>query len=208
MTDAWSFAGKILPRHIEQMNATVGAHPPSDRFDVLGAWIYDNGGAEVQRSSRRITLEGIDQKVVITGMRARVKTRAPVLSGGFLGILGGRGGGQGMIPVTLDLDQPDPVAPFFRDSVIAIGAHESVAIDLEASADDSTVTWDLVIDFIVGGAHRTMTISADSANLRTTGLAGVPDGGPRPPGYDLREHYRSLALFGTDVQYWTAYSPT
>ena len=201
----WAFPEEITQHDIDALNSIIGDIDDfREQERVLSSWVYQHGGADIPETKRRLTLQGVDQSVVVTGVRAKVLKREAVLEGGFLAV--GLGGAESPRDIALDLDSRAPSAPFFADEVITIKPGETEVLDVIASVTNSTVTWDLIIDFVVAGRPRVATIAADSARLRTTGQAGVPRR-PELPGYDLRNHYRSLAYFGDVVSYWTEYKP-
>jgi hypothetical protein len=158
-------------RRPDAERATRAARAAADLrkgYDVLGRFLYDSGGAEVNVTARRITFQGTDLPVVIAGMRADVRTRTEVLKGTFVTV--GLGGGEKLIVLELDLDEDRPTAGYFEDHVITVSPGESVVIELRATAVRSAVTWDLLIDFVVAGKARTDRLRSEDFLLRTTGL--------------------------------------
>jgi hypothetical protein len=202
----WVLRSPITQSDIDAMNNEISQYSPHDQTEAFDAFIKSRGAADAHETPLRLTLQGVDQKVSITGMHANVRERAPMFAGTFIAT--GQGGEGSPISVDLPLDGPNPTAAYFASKVITVGADETVTIDLHASAQSSFVSWDLVIDFVVAGQTRPVVVQPPYGHFRTSGIPGSPDGS-HDHGYDLRKHYQSLAYFrGSDVDYWTDYSPT
>lgn len=101
-------------------------------------------------------------------MRAEVRARTNVLTGTFVTV--GLGGGEEPLRMELDLDSDQPASAWFENQVITVSPGESVVVHLRATAVASSVTWDLLIDFVVAGRTRTERLRSEDFLLRTTGL--------------------------------------
>ena len=180
-----------LPRRMSSKDTAAMTAAMRRSSDALHTWIYDQGGADVHLTQRRITFQGIDENLVITGMHARVIARGPVLCGGV--VLDSLGGAGAPFQATLNLDDPLPSAPEFASKIITLAPGEIAVVDVYASAARYSVTWDLVVDFSVGGHVQEMTIYSKTPHERTTGIAGNPDPDHLLTDADWRKHYESLA---------------
>jgi hypothetical protein len=141
---------------------------PRDGYRAIDRCLYDLGGAEVNVTERRITFQGAELPAVVTAMRAEIRERTSVLTGTFVTV--GLGGGEEPLRVELDLDSDHPASPWFDQHVITLSPGESVVVHVTATAVASSVTWDLLIDFVVAGRTRTERLRSEDFLLRTTGL--------------------------------------
>jgi hypothetical protein len=166
------------------MSAAAGKTLPGD----IHKWVYDHGGADVIWTMRRIVFQGLDEPVVITGMRAIVLERKPSMCGAFIG--SGLGGVTVPLTASLNLDSPAPTAPELRHRVVNLAPGEQVTVDLTATALRSAVTWDLSVDYTVGGRAQERIVHSDTLHFRTTGQSGSVSANLLP---DRRRHYESVA---------------
>lgn len=198
----WALPVPLRPAELDEANRTAGPAGGAEWDHRLTRWVYERGGADIAQSVRRLTFQGVDRPVTIAGMRARVLDRTAVLSGTYVGV--GLGGDEPPVRVDIDLDEDHPAAGFFADRVITIAPDENVVVDLVATANRSTVTWDLEIDFVAAGVRRTMTLRSGKHFLRTTGLRGTRVWHERPDGYSVNEHYGTAVMAGRDsLEYWS-----
>ncbi len=141
---------------------------PGDGYRAIDRYLYDLGGAEVNVTERRITLQGAELPAVVTAMRADVRARTNVLTGTFVTV--GLGGGEEPLRMEMDLDSDQPASAWFENQVITVSPGESIVVHLRATAVASSVTWDLLIDFVVAGRTWTERLRSEDFLLRTTGL--------------------------------------
>ncbi|MFE7928979.1 hypothetical protein ACFU6S_09560 [Streptomyces sp. NPDC057456] len=126
----WALPGPLLPAEPAR---AIRAPRPWDVDRKLTRWVHRQGGAEVGVSPRRITFQGVDRTIIITGMRAVVLERGPVLDGTFVNT--GLGGAEPPLVVEIDLDSDRPEAAFFTDQVITVAVGENVAVDLRPTVN-------------------------------------------------------------------------
>ncbi|MFE5894894.1 hypothetical protein ACFQ6E_39060 [Streptomyces sp. NPDC056462] len=180
----WALPGPLQGQDLERANRELDL---TNIYDELTPWVYARGGADVGLVGRRITFQGAGQPATITGMRARILTRSPILAGTIVVV--GLGGGDDTLSVSMNLDEDDPTADYFSSHVVNIAADETVVVDLYTRISSSTATWDLEIDFVVQGRLRTVTVPSKDACMRITGRAGCDGSGDEPPGYHTNDHY-------------------
>lgn len=139
-----------------------------DRPGAFSRWVYAAGGADYGPTRRLIVLQGIDRPVVVTGMHADVVARTPALTGCLVtpNFDFTRASTE---QAQFDLDDARPSASaFFANAVVTLGVDESVSIVLVATTTRDTVSWDLVVDVVVGGHTVQIRKRADDERLRTT----------------------------------------
>jgi hypothetical protein len=169
--------------------------------EALDGWLKSRGAADAGTTALRLTLQGIDQKVSIAGMRAVIRERSALFDGGLL--FNGLGGEESPIVVNLQLDGPTARAPYFTNHVITIGQDETATVDLYAVAARSFVSWDLEIDFVVAGKTRSTVVQPPYGHFRTSAIPDAPDGN-LPEHYDYRAHYKALASYTEEtVEFWS-----
>ena len=195
----WALPSAITRGDLDRLNSVIKGGDDGDAARI-GRWVRENGGADVGETKLRITLQGIDQKTVVTGLHAKIRDRTDILTGGYITV--DKGAPVDPVKVILDLDRRRPSAAYFSNKVITIAADETVVIDLTATALQSTVTWDIELDLIVTGKKRTVTVKANSAHFRTTGRAGDYRSADFP--WNV---YRSAAFWGIGedpdkIDYW------
>jgi hypothetical protein len=168
------FRSVMRQSDVDAMNGALDHFAPQDRGEDFDAWLKRHGAADLQSTGLRLTFQGIDQKVAITGIRAIVRKRTEVFDGAYLNV--DKGGGEEP-PITMDLplDQSVPEAPYFVKKVITVAEDETVTVDLWAHALKSFVSWDLVVDFVVAGKQRSVVLHPPYGHFRTSGAAGAPD---------------------------------
>lgn len=185
----WALPSKLQERQAASITAAAVDSDGGVDPDKLGRWIRENGGADIDETIVRLTLQGIDQNVALTGLRAEIINRTPTMNGAY--IPGdGSGGVNDPIKIALDLDQNRPTAAFFNDKAVTIAAGETVILDITAKVTSSTVTWDIALDFVVAGKKRTVIAKANSAHFRTTNWFGPPERRD-DEGYEASSAYQS-----------------
>jgi hypothetical protein len=189
----WIPAQYALPSSITKSDLAGMSAAARKNAGDIHKWVYDHGGAEVISTMRRIVFQGLDEPVVITGMHAIVLERTPSLCGGL--VWTGLGGVTVPLVASLDLDSSAPAAPEFRNRVINLAPGEQATVDLTATALRSEVTWDLGVDYTVGGRAREKILHSDTLHFRTTGQSGSASAHLLP---NPRRHYESEAYYGPE----------
>jgi len=159
--------------------------------DGIDQWALANGGYDVGMTQIRLVVQGIDKPVTIVNARARILGRVPVPTNTLIIELP-QGGGD-TIKTDLDLDKTNEAsATYFANHSISLQPGESATIDLNAAVTQSAVVWDLVLDVVVEGEHRTVTVTrGPGLHFRTAAWSdgrqhSNPDD-PAPP-YGMYSH--------------------
>lgn len=138
-----------------------------DCHDVA-RWVLDHGGGYTSVTPVRLTLIGQgEQTIVVQRLVARVIDRVDAPAGTRFDCLSA--GTVEPVPVTVDLDAPDPVArrvapdgssgaPFFADTVVELRSGEAVVFDIIPTTTRCLCAWDLELSYVADGELRTTVV--------------------------------------------------
>jgi hypothetical protein len=195
---AWVFPHPIREADLQALNGIKGNSGDISRLTLarLSKWACESGGADDYQTRLRLELQGVDQPVDVTGIRAEVVSREAPYIGGRAYI--GAGGSGDSVRIQLNLDQDRPASDYFVSAKLTLNPGEMESIDISPVSSRSAVTWRLVVDYWYDGRTRSTTFSTTGGGyFRTSGLpaklAAAMNTNPTAS-VDEKDFYESVAV--------------
>jgi hypothetical protein len=169
-SDGWSV---VLPRDVGARST-----PAEGLYEHLQArnHLFLAGAFDLRETYLLLTLEGRSvDPVRVSGLRSRVVTRQPPLSGAV--VRSPSAGEQRIVAAHLDLEEDDAPArgddghEYFRDYVLTLGRGESFMYRIIARVERSTCEWELVLNYSHRGAEHELVVDNAGEPFRTAARA-------------------------------------
>ncbi|MFJ8687982.1 hypothetical protein [Micromonospora wenchangensis] len=173
---AWFFPGRLLGA-----GQTVGIDHVATVMSKRSDWV------DTYETTTLVTVEGNRHRTVdITGIHIRARSKVTPTPGGTLLVYPSQGEDTN-IKIGFNLDEPVPVPrkadreaeefgePYFDDHSVSVRKGEIVNFGFTFQTVTWDVTYDLVLDEIIGGGRATQTVTNGPRPFHTRGFASAYD---------------------------------